>query len=63
VTSPVAGRANWWFGVTAVALLPLLVVVLAITRGAAVLLALVVDGSVVARFAAERWKDRSRPSG
>ena len=55
-----SSRLHWWFGVTAVALLPVLVVFLALTQSLVVLLALVLDGSVVARFAAELWRARER---
>jgi flagellar biosynthesis protein FliQ len=51
-------RYHRWLGVTAAVVLPVLVVALVLTLSVGVLLAVVVDGSVVARFAAEWWRKR-----
>jgi Flp pilus assembly protein TadB len=55
-------RYHRWFGVTAAVALPVLVVALVLTLSVVVLLAVVVDGSVVARFAAE-WRRERRLIG
>jgi Flp pilus assembly protein TadB len=55
-------RYHRWFGVSAVVVLPVLVVALVLTLSVVVLLALILDGSLVARFAAE-WRRQRRLSG
>jgi hypothetical protein len=59
-TGGVTSRVHWWLGLAATLLLPIFIGALVLTRGGAVLIAVVVDGSVVTRFAAEFWRDRSR---
>lgn len=59
--SPVAvhiNRMHSWFGITATALVPLLVAVLSLTGDLEVLFALVVDGSVALRYGTGVWLAR-----